>query len=260
MNDLGSPLQIFARNTISMVLREMRSRYSEQKLSYAWALLEPLGWVTMLSLLFMAAGGHVPPIGHSFVIFFTTGIVPFSIYRDTGGAVMAAVDANKPLLYFPIIKPIDSFVSRAILEVFTNVTVMVIILGTYNFIFEGEMPDDWLNVITPIFLLAVIGFNTGLINCTIAAHFKEWKKIWAVLSRPMFFLSGIFFLAESFPPAIQNVMYWNPILHCIEWVRSGYFRSFDSRFVDHQFVVFVAIVGFFTALAMERIYRKKILE
>ncbi len=260
MNDLGSPLQIFARNTLSLVLREMRSRYSEQKLSYVWALLEPLGWITMLSLLFMATGTHTPPIGDSFILFFCTGVVPFNIYSQTAGAVQNAIGMNKPLLYFPIIKPIDPFVSRAILEVVTHITVMVVIIGSYSFMFGGEPPEDWLNVIAPIALLAVIGFNTGVINCVIIAHFKEWRNIWGVISRPLFFLSGIFYVVEKFPPSVQDILYWNPILHCVEWLRSGYFRGFDSNFVDPLFVSFVTLLGFFVALSLERIYRKKILE
>ncbi|AXS40571.1 ABC transporter permease [Breoghania sp. L-A4] len=215
MNDLGSPLQIFARNTLSLVLREMRSRYSEQKLSYAWALLEPLGWITMLSLMFMSLGTHNPPVGDSFVVFFCTGVVPFNIYSQTSGAVMNAIQMNKSLLYFPIIKSIDTFVSRAILEIVTHITVLVVIIGCYNFMFGGELPEDWLNVIAPIALLAVIGFNTGVINCVIVAHFKEWRNIWGVISRPLFFLSGIFYVVESFPPPSRISFTGTP--SCIAW-------------------------------------------
>lgn len=260
MNDLGSPLQIFARNTISLVLREMRSRFSEQRLSYAWALIEPLGWITVLSLLFMVAGRDIPPVGNSFVLFFATGLVPFNIYSQTAGAVLIAVEVNKPLLYFPVIKAIDTFVARALLEVFTNICVLIIIIAGYSFIYHGEMPDDWLNMIAPIALLAIIGFNTGVINCVIIAHFKEWSRIWAVISRPLFFLSGIFYTVDSFPPNVQAVLYWNPVLHCVEWLRSGYYKGYESQFVDPFFVSSLTIFGLFCALGMERIYRRKILE
>lgn len=260
MNDLGSPLRIFARNTISLVLREMRSRYSEQKLSYVWAVIEPLGWITMMSLIFMGVGSHKAPVGESFILFFATGLVPFSIYRDVSGAVQNAVEANKPLLYFPVIKPLDPFVARAILEFVTHGVVLFLIVAGYGFAFGGVMPEDWLNLLLPIFLLAVMGFNVGIINCVIIAHFKEWRQIWSVINKPLFFLSGVFYVADSFPPHIQAILYWNPILHCVEWVRSGFFRNFESNFASPFLVVTVTLTGLFCALAMERLYRRKILE
>ena len=260
MNNLGSPLQIFVRNTFSMVLREMRSKFGEQKLSYAWALLEPLGWVLMMSLIFMAMGSHVPPVGDSFVLFFSTGLVPFSAFRDTGNVVRSAVKQNKPLLFFPIIKPIDAFVSRAVLELLTQITVFAIIVGTHTFAYQAPLHADWVNVIIPFVLLAIMGFNIGIINCVIGAHFHAWEQIWGVISRPMFILSGIFFVADAMPSEVRAVLSWNPMMHCIEWLRTGFYPEFNSTFVDVGYVLSFTFGGLFVALVLERIFRNKILE
>ena len=260
MNNLGSPLQIFVRNTTSMILREMRSKFGEQKLSYAWALLEPLGWVLMMSTIFMAMGSHAPPLGDSFLLFFTTGLVPFSAFKDTSNVVRNAVKQNKPLLFFPIIKPIDTFVSRAVLEALTQVAVFALIIGSYSFIHQDLPRADWLNVAIPFLLLAILGFNVGIINCVITAHFKAWEKIWGVLSRPLFILSGIFYVADSLPVQARNVLWWNPMMHCVEWLRTGFFPGFHSNFLDLHYVFATTFGGLFIALALERIFRNKILE
>lgn len=260
MNNLGTPLQIFVRNTVSLILREMRSKFGNQKLSYAWALIEPLGWVMMMSAIFMAMGTHTAPIGDSFILFFTTGLVPFSAFKDTSNVVRGAVKQNKPLLFFPVIKPIDTFVSRAILETLTQFAVFALIVGTHSFYVRSLPPADWLNVIIPFFLLAVLGFNVGIINCVISAYFQTWDQIWNVLSRPLFIISGIFFTAQTLPPAAQDLLYWNPMMHCIEWVRSGFFPQYHSNFLDLTYVLVSALGGLFLALLLERIFRNKILE
>ncbi|PTW61018.1 capsular polysaccharide transport system permease protein [Breoghania corrubedonensis] len=260
MNNLGSPLQIFIRNTSSMVLREMRSKFGEQKLSYVWALVEPLGWILMMSTIFLAMGSHVPPVGDSFVMFFSTGLVPFSAFKDTGNVVRNAVKQNKPLLFFPIIKPIDAFVSRAVLETLTQITVFAIIVGTHSFVYGSIPRADWINVIIPFALLAIMGFNVGILNCVITAHFHAWEQIWGIISRPLFILSGIFFVADTLPPEARYVLSWNPMMHCIEWLRSGFFPEFHSTVVDVGYVLSFTFGGLFLALVLERVFRNKILE
>ncbi|WP_321504593.1 ABC transporter permease [Breoghania sp.] len=260
MSNLGSPLQIFARNTFSMILREMRSRFGEEKLSYAWALLEPLGWVAMMSMVFFAMGSHVPPLGDSFLVFFTSGIVPYSTYQSVSGSVAKAVKQNKPLLHFPIIKPIDVFVSRTVLSTLTQITVFFIIIGAYCAIFRVSLKADWLDVIIPFVFLGIMGFNVGIVNAVIFSYFKTWEHLWSVLTRPLFILSGIFYTIETMPKAAQDILYWNPILHCIEWIRSGLYGEFTSKFVDLEFVFLVTFGGLFIALALERFFRRKLLD
>ncbi len=260
MNNLGSPLQIFARNTFSMILREMRSRFGEEKLSYAWALLEPLGWVAMMSLVFFAMGSRVPPVGDSYLLFFTSGIVPYSAYQSVSGTVSKAVKQNKPLLHFPIIKPIDVFVSRAVLGTLTQLTVFAIITGTYCAVYKVSLKADWLNVMVPFIILGIMGFNIGIVNAVIFSYFKTWEHLWTVLTRPLFILSGIFYTIENMPKTAQDILYWNPILHCIEWLRSGLYADFTSTFVDLEFVLLVTFGGLFFALAMERLFRRKLLD
>ena len=259
MNSLGSPLQIFVRNTSSMVLREMRSKFGEQKLSYVWALVEPLGWVLMMSMIFMAMGSHVPPVGDSFIIFFSTGLVPFSAFKDTSNVVRNAIKQNKPLLFFPIIKPIDTFVSRAVLETLTQITILAIIVGTHSFFYRTVPHADWINVIIPFLLLAIMGFNVGIINCVIMSYFHAWEQIWGVISRPLFILSGIFFVADSMPNEVRGALSWNPMMHCIEWLRSGFFPGFQSTFVNVDYVLSFTFGGLFLALVLERVFRNKIL-
>ncbi|MDJ0929845.1 MAG: hypothetical protein QNJ43_02115 [Breoghania sp.] len=136
-----------------MVLREMRSKFGEQKLSYAWALLEPLGWVLMMSAIFMAMGSHLPPVSDSFLVFFSSELVPFSAFKNTSNVVRKAIQQNKPLLFFPIIKPIDTFVSRAVLETLTQITVFTIIITIHSFVYKSRPHDDWINVIINLYLI-----------------------------------------------------------------------------------------------------------
>ena len=66
----------------ALILREMVTRYGISRLGYVWAVLEPVGFITLLSLLFSQIA-HAPPIGKSFPLFYATGYIAFHWFQQT---------------------------------------------------------------------------------------------------------------------------------------------------------------------------------
>ena len=83
--------------------------------------------------------------------------------------------------------------------------------------------------------------------------------VWAVIGRIVFLTSGLFFVADGMPLALQEWLYYNPILHLTEWLRSGYYANYESRFLDPAyplgFMLAVLLLGF----AAERVFRADLL-
>jgi len=46
------PFSIMLRNIWSLILREMRTRFGSQTLGFLWAVLEPIGMIAVLALIF----------------------------------------------------------------------------------------------------------------------------------------------------------------------------------------------------------------
>ena len=86
----------------------------------------------------------------------------------------------------------------------------------------------------------------GALNCVLFGFFPTWKNVWAVLTRPLFIVSGIFFTFESAPKAFQEVLWFNPITHAIAVMRSGIFAVYDPQFVSLPYV-FGLVGGLFVA-------------
>jgi len=54
------------------------------------------------------------------------------------------------------------------------------------------------------------------------------------------------------------VMLWNPVLHCVELVRSGFFESYEGHYMSTTYVL-VWILGLaFVGLTVERAVRHKV--
>ena len=260
MQTLGSPFHIFLRNVWSLMLRDMRTRFSEQSLGFLWAIMEPVGMIAVLALLFSTGlRGREPALGESYILFFASGMLPYSAYKQVTGAINRSSKGNRSLLFFPIVKPIDAYAASMVLETTVMVVVMCIIFIAYHIAFGGGLPDSFIMTIVPFIYSALIGFSIGIFNVCVGSVFKAWIKIFKMMSRPMFFISGIFFLAESLPRTIQNILYYNPILHITEWARQGYYAEFQSDFLDLYYLNGFTIAALFVALALERTMRRQVL-
>lgn len=197
--------------------------------------------------------GRTSQSGVPVAIFFVTGFAPFFMFRDIFGGVSADARIDSPLLMFPQVTRTDLIVSRLIVDVLLSVTVLfLLLLGCYmlGFTFVVENP---LGVLRALFLLVMLGLGLGLVIGALLIRYEFVSSLsQALLGRPLFLASGLFFTADMLPPKAREYALYNPVLHMIESIRSEMFESFDSRYVDLPYVTCVAIVlvGFGLMLLM----------
>ena len=86
-------------------------------------------------------------------------------------------------------------------------------------------------------LAAVLGLGVGTLNCVLFGFFPTWKNVWAVLTRPLFILSGVFYVYETVPAKFQAVLWWNPLVHVIAVMRAGFYGTYHPQFVSYPYVL-----------------------
>lgn len=241
----------------ALILRETRTRFGEHQLGYIWALLEPILFAAPFMLIYTIAERSPPP-GMSLIAFLITGIVPYNAFRSVHAKVGAAIDANRGLLFYPQVQPLDLSISRIILESATLMTsFMVVMLGealvTGNF--EVDSP---LLVLAGLVLASLLGGGVGMTLGALSVYSPTVERISGPILRPLFWVSGIFFTANSLPEQVASVMSYNPVLHAVELVRTGWFVDYTSRYAS---IVYLSawVLGFlFLGLALERSARAKL--
>ncbi len=241
----------------ALVLRESRTRFGAHQLGYIWALLEPLFWVLTFYGIFYFTGRAIHP-GMDVVSFITTGIIPYYLFRDTLARAQGAIDANKGLLFYPQVHPLDLVLARVSLEFVTLVTVFIIIMGGHS-LYLGELRiDSLLAVMTGLLLASLLGAALGLFFCALGVYNKLVDRLVPLLMRPLFFISGLFFTANELPAHARDILLWNPILHCVELVRDGWFDSYHAGHLNLPYVAFW-ILGFaYSGLVLERVARRRL--
>ncbi|WP_342639144.1 ABC transporter permease [Vibrio metschnikovii] len=249
MNEIRQALRVQGRVIYALILREALGKYGKSKIGYLWALLEPVIQVLLLVTIFTALG-RKSPVGGDLAIFFTTGIVPWLIYRGLSSRLSGALGANQALLAYPHVTPFDVLMARALLEAVTMLVVFLLLFSVLYLSGKSQGIDDLFSVLCGLILLIVFAIGVGMINSAIRIYFDSWDKLFNATNRPMYFLSGIFFTAASLPPQIRDYLQWNPIFQYIEWIRSGFFATSSSAYTNYNYAASCALVAFFIGLTV----------
>ncbi|WP_415184278.1 ABC transporter permease [Phaeovulum sp.] len=241
------------------MLREMSTTYGRSPGGYAWAILEPAGAVAMLTLMFSLAM-HRPSIGTSFALFYATGYLPFTLFNDMSSKIAGVISFSRPLLTYPAVTYIDALIARFLLTLLTHMVVGVVIFGAILLVFQTGAALDVLAVVRAYLLTAVLGLGVGLMNCYLMTSFPAWGRIWWVLTRPLFLVSGIFFTYDDLPAMAQDVLWYNPLLHGVGFMRSGFYLTYSGDYLDALYVGMVAALLAITGLLLVRMNYRAFLQ
>lgn len=185
----------------------------------------------MMTFLFQAIA-RAPAIGTDFARFFATGYLPLAAYQGMSTVMASAVKANKNLFSYPVVAPIDAVATRYILQLVTSLLVAMIIFAVCTS--EPSHPNSMdPEVLVASFVVATMfGLGVGLINIPMFDNYPLYEQIFNLVNRPMFMISGVFFLPDSMPHPIQQVLMWNPLVHVIMWFRSGIYPEYRAIGLD----------------------------
>jgi len=242
----------------ALVLRETRTRFGEHQLGYLWALIEPLLWIGSFAGLYYF-GDRPAPHNLEVVAFLATGVLTYEIFDNNVGRLGEAINGNKPLLFYPPVKPLDLVIARAALETGTLTAVFCVIMGG-KALLRGELPeiDSLLQVMLGLSLAAALGASLGLLLCMLGDLSNVVNRLRGPLLRPLFWISALFYTIEDVPTDLRELMLYNPVVHVVETVRDGWFPEYTSRYADPLYPIWF-ILGFsFAGLLLERVVRRKL--
>lgn len=241
----------------ALVLRETRTRFGAHQLGYLWALLEPIFMILTFYVVFRLANRRVPE-GMDLFSFITTGYAPYMLFANSASRVADAIRSNKALLFYPRVHTLDLVYARAALEAATQSAVFVVLMAGHALYHERFAIDSALMTVAGFALASLFGTALGLVFCTLDQFSQAVERVRGPLMRPMFWISGIFFVASELPDGVRGAMLYNPLLHATELVRAGWFPSHDASVVDVGYCLVWIVTLAFIGLSLERIVRHRV--
>lgn len=229
------------RAVAALMLREMGSRYGRTPGGYLWAVLQPLGAIMVLSVGFSLVL-RSPSLGTSFILFYATGFLPFSLYGDISSAVGRALRYSKGLLLYPSVTWVDAVLARFFLNTLTGLMITYLLLAGILITAETRSVLDLVPIVQALALTALLGLGVGAMNCLIFGLFPVWEQVWSIVTRPLFLASGVFFLYEDMPSLAQDILWYNPLLHIVGLMRTGFYPMYAPSYVSVTYVAAVSLV------------------
>lgn len=241
----------------ALVLRETKTRFGTHRLGYLWALLEPSFWIITFYALYQLGGRHAPA-GMPTIPFLAVGILSYELFSKTADRGSLAVSANRALLFYPHVQTLDLVLARTVLEAATYAVTFAVIVGAHALIVQELVVDSLLSTLWGMALASLLGASLGLLLCALSVLSPTVERMKGPLMRPLFWTSGLFFTAESLPSRIRDVLLWNPVLHCVEIVRDGWFPQYHAHHANATYVLYWIVGLAFAGLTLERAVRRRV--
>ena len=162
------------RVLFALIVRDMSAKFGRSVGGYLWAVAEPLGGIVLLAVAFSLAL-RMPPIGTSFLFFYATGIIPFTLYSKVANSAANAVRGNRGLLSYSVVTPLDAVLAGALLELMTMSVVALALFTGIILIDDVAVNFEPIRVVNAFAMSALLGLGIGTLNCVLFGFFPPGR-------------------------------------------------------------------------------------
>ncbi|SFV58535.1 Capsular polysaccharide ABC transporter, permease protein KpsM [hydrothermal vent metagenome] len=241
----------------ALFLREVNVRFSAGKLGYFWVIFEPLIqifiFVTVKVMLF---GGNS---NIDYPVFITLGFVAFNLFRHIINRSMTTFKSNKGLYAYKQVKPIDGLIARVLVEILIT-TIIAIIFISVGLYLGFDMHVESLDMLIISFIwLIIFSFGFGLLVGVVGFFYDSIKKVVKLVLSPLMFVSAIFYSMQDMPQTLQDLLYYNPLVHFMELIHSSYFYVLDDGYVDYGYLILTTVAPLYMGLWLYQKFEKGII-
>jgi lipopolysaccharide transport system permease protein len=198
--------------------RDIKLRYKQTFLGVAWAVIQPVMMMVVLTLIFNRVLKINPEYHVPYPLFSYTGLLPWLYFNACLTQTSTSIVSNSPLVtkvYFPrLLIPLASIISPLVDFLISS----VVLAGL--FAYYGIVPH-WHTVAVPAFMLMalVTALGIGLWLSALSVRYRDIPYALPFLVQLLFFLSPLAYPAGDVPHAFRWLFALNPATGLIDGVR-----------------------------------------
>jgi ABC-type polysaccharide/polyol phosphate export permease len=239
-----------------LVQRDIVARYKRSVLGVAWTMLQPLGMMLVISIVFSQIFDRIE--GYS--VYLLSGLIAFTFFSQTTSAIIRRTVWGNPLvekIYMPKTTFAISAIGTGLVNIAFSLVPMVIIMAI------AKIPIRWSLLFLPVsmLLLAAFALGVGLFVSTLAVFFPDVSEMFDILLRAWWYLTPIIYPVDRIPVHLQKWFMLNPMYFFVQLFRipiyEGAFPSTKMLAIGIAFALLTLVVGWllFTAKSDEFSYR-----
>lgn len=194
-----------------LVRRDIVARYKRSVLGIAWTMLQPLGMMIVLTVVFSQLFGRV----EGYPAYLLSGLIAWTFFAQTttatihqsvwGGALMQRI-------YIPHTAFSVSSIGTGVVNLFLSLVPLLLIM------LITQRPITWavLFLPVPVILLTAFSLGVGLLLSSIAIRFPDVSEMYQILIQAWMYLTPIMYPSDILPDAYRTwLLYFNPMYYLI---------------------------------------------
>ncbi|WP_416305733.1 ABC transporter permease [Neptunicella sp. SCSIO 80796] len=239
----------------ALFVREIRIGFND-KFGISWAVINPVIFILVLSFFRGRLDGGETH-GIPTFVFMAYGLIIIQVFLQTFAAGAGAIQKNTALFAFRQVQPLSAILAACFFEVLVKIFVILGLILAMYFLDIELIARDPLRIIIYFFSIWLFALGMGMIFGLMVMYVPEVKKIQTLITRPLFFISGVFFSLQDFPSSYWHVLNWNPILHAIELARYAAYPEYGHAGVSFGYLAMAVIITLFLALIVYQVFWKQ---
>ncbi|MES2665082.1 MAG: ABC transporter permease [Pseudomonadota bacterium] len=247
------------RSIVALMMREMATSYGKSPGGYIWALLEPLATIAVLSVAFSVIFRQ-PSIGTSFILFYASGMMPFTMFSTVSQKLAQSFSFSRQLLTYPAVSFIDALLARVAVTLLTQVMVGFVVFTAILTLADTRSVPNLPLILMSYGLAVLFGIGVGMVNAFLMTRFPIWVVAWSVATRPLFLISGILFIFNGLPQELQRFIWYNPLIHIVGTMRAGFYPTYKWDYVSWIYAFAMSLVLIVIGLRLLKWYHRDLLQ
>jgi ABC-type polysaccharide/polyol phosphate export permease len=204
-----------------LVSRDLKTRYKRSILGVAWTLLNPLGMLAVLSIVFSNLFRFELP---NYPVYLLSGIVFWTFFAQASTTVANHILWGGTLLN-RIYVPRTVFALSATGTGLINFVISLVPLLLITVVSGIRLDFALLWVPLGMALVAAFALGIGLLLSTIALEFPDVLDMYQIALTAWYFLTPIIYPQQIFPEAYRWALNTNPAYHILEVFRHPIYWS-----------------------------------
>ncbi|MDF3057822.1 MAG: polysialic acid transporter [Rariglobus sp.] len=242
----------------ALFVRNLSAQFGQLRGGIAWAFVEPLMQVLLFTFLFYLRGRH--ELGNIPIpMLVITGVAPFILFRQVAHGGARAFRQADALFNYRLVQPVDPVLSNGLHHFVFFIFTLTVFTSVCHILHFRIEQVRFLELLVNIGLLLILALGLSMLFTVLLTVLPEARRFVPFFIRPLFFISGIFFTAESLPSDIRPYFLLNPLLHATEITRSCFYYSYTSH-GRLDFIAVCAAASLTAGMLAMRLNHKRLLQ
>jgi len=252
-----SPLRWRFAIFVPLLRLQLHIIQGESRVALLWALIGPAILLSLISSLYMLAGTHFI-LGMDVPTFSLLGATTWIMFRQVVFRTSTAYVSSRGLVNLNPVTPLAVALGHGCIFLAIYLCVFAILIGAGHRLGLISLPAHPAGFGACVVAMGVAGMALGVVFGSIAAAWRFFLRLAAVIERFLQIFSSVFFVSEQLPEAYRHYVLWSPLAHGMQLLRSSYFEGYASRDASLAFFVTALIFLAATGFAAERFARTRI--